>query len=267
MAAPTPPRRRTTRGMAAKLAELQADAQGGNPAAPEPAAVAGTPAASEAEEPTPAKRRQDALADWRESRRRSLAPGALAKMAGDAAGAVGAMLTRPARKPLTPHNEKTGPATPGSVAKAAAADMASAGGKDSMDVLKARVDVLRRQSFMPGLQALPQTPLSGAAAAAPAGTPLAAAAAAGGAPGVPPYLATAIDCFAQADFLAKVDHALNRKIRIAKDDPEKQRKELSDNIKQLRACLKETLAKKDALRVAYSRFEHEASAQFQQMAA
>merc|ERR1711903_103020 len=201
MAAPTPPRRRTTRGMAAKLAELQADAQGGTPAAPEPAAVAGTPAASEAEEPTPAKRRQDALADWRESRRRSLAPGALAKMAGDAAGAVGAMLPRPARKPLTPHNEKTGPATPGSVAKAAAADMASAGGKDSMDVLKARVDVLRRQSFMPGelasrresfmpgLQALPQTPLgANAAAGAPvAGTPLAAGGAAGGAPRIPPY--------------------------------------------------------------------------------
>ena len=84
---------------------------------------------------------------------------------------------------------------------------------------------------------------------------------------MPPYLATAIDCFAQADFVAKVDHALNRKIRIAKDDPEKQRKELSDNIKQLRACLKETLAKKDAMRVAYSRFEQEASTQFQQMAA
>ena len=150
-----------------------------------------------------------------------------------------------------------------------------------MDVLKARGDVLRRQSFMPGelasrresfmpgLQALPQTPLgANAAAGAPvAGTPLAAGGAAGGAPGIPPYLATAVDTSAQADFLAKVDHALNRKIRIAKDDPEKQRKELSDNIKQLRACLKETLAKKDAMRVAYSRFEQEASTQFQQMAA
>ena len=130
-----------------------------------------------------------------------------------------------------------------------------------MNDLKARVDVIRRESILRDVrrESVMGTPMSMRLATPNrAGLASAAPALAGELQvELPSCLDTAVACFQEDSFVQECKAALGCKIRASTSAPEQQRDEAVTIIKSLRRCLKHMFSKKEALSKAAGQYEEE----------
>ncbi len=137
----------------------------------------------------------------------------------------------------------------------------------SIDDLKARVDVIRRESVMRDVRresaiglATPGGGVSGGIPMTPNNRGLVGKSSelSQSVMGeLPSCLGAAVACFDEAQFVKECKLALSYKIRASRKEPEQQRDEAVTIIKSLRKCMKHMFSKKEALSKAATQYEEE----------